>query len=48
MTSQVLSRRTKKKIDTKVVNISDMVGVLADAFEVLAFFSLSSSFCIFD
>jgi hypothetical protein len=48
MTSKVLSHRTKKKIDTKDVNISDMAGVLAYAFEVLTFFSLSSSFCTFN
>jgi hypothetical protein len=31
-----------------VVNIPDMAGVMAGAFEVLAFFSLSASLCTFN
>jgi hypothetical protein len=35
------SHKTKKKSDTVVVNIPDMDGALAGAFEVLIIFSLS-------
>jgi hypothetical protein len=41
--SKVLTHRSKKRIDTKVVNISDMAGVLASAFQVMTL-SLFSSF----
>lgn len=45
VTSKILTRRTKKKINPMVVNIPDMDGTLACAFDVLAFFSFFSSFC---
>jgi hypothetical protein len=41
--SKVLTHTSKKRIDTKVINVSDMVGVLASAFQVLTL-SLFSSF----
>jgi hypothetical protein len=45
--SKVLTHRSKKRIDTKVFNVSDMVGVLASAFQLLTldfflFISLST------
>jgi hypothetical protein len=47
-TSKVLSRKTKKKIDTKVVDASDMVRVLASAFKVLTFTLFPFPFVFFD
>jgi hypothetical protein len=35
--SKVLTHRSKKKIDTKVLNILDMVGALSSAFHVMTF-----------
>jgi hypothetical protein len=35
--SKVLTDRSKKKIGTKVLNISDMAGALASAFQVMTF-----------
>jgi hypothetical protein len=43
VSSKVLTHRSKKRIDTKVISVSDMAGVLGSAFQVLSF-SLSSSF----
>jgi hypothetical protein len=37
MSSKVLTHISKKKIDTKVINVSNMAGVLASAFQVLTF-----------
>jgi hypothetical protein len=33
---KVLTHRSKKRIDTKVLNVSDMVGALASAFQVVS------------
>jgi hypothetical protein len=41
--SKTLARKTRRKIDTTVVDISDMARKFASAFEVLSF-SLFSSF----
>jgi hypothetical protein len=35
--SEVLTHRSKKKIDTKVLNTSNMAGALASAFQVMTF-----------
>jgi hypothetical protein len=37
VSSKVLTHRSNKKIDTKVINVSDMAEVLASAFQVLTF-----------
>jgi hypothetical protein len=34
--NKVLTHRSKKRIDTKVLNVSDMVGALASAFQVVS------------
>ena len=49
VTNKVLARRTKKRIATKVINVSDMAGVLASAFQVLtSAFSLLFSITLID
>jgi hypothetical protein len=40
---KVLTHRLKKRIDTKVINVSDMAGVVAGAFQVVTL-NLFSSF----